>query len=550
MLPISELNLGFNDAENYRRREEKDWFNQIFIRTRYIDELCQRNIFFLIGEKGMGKTAHAVYMSNEPYYQAKSDEMPFHSRLAFLSETEYEKFVQMKKNHHLQLSDYKDIWTVILYLLIAKQISSEEKQNKSPVTNWLRFRHLENAIDEYYEDAFSPEIISAINFVEDAEVSAGIVAEHLSGLNLGGKRRRSRSFTENRFQMHLAYLQRNFEQAFKDLKLEKNHILFIDGIDIRPSPIKYEDYLECVKGLANAVWRVNNDFFPSIRDSKGRLRVVLLMRPDIFDSLGLQNQNNKIRDNAVVLNWLTAYSEYRSSELFAIVDRLLAVQQDNDLELGEAWDHYFPFSIPRRSYKARQGVVADDDSPFIEFIRISFHRPRDIISALDYLKRYVIEVYGPQKTVFTERDINNPSFRRDYAQYLVGEIKDQLSFYHTPNEYKIFRQFFTYLNGNIEFDYDEYVTAFNKMKDTLSKDKDTIPVFFETKEKFLQFLYELNVLCYIQYTERDEPHFHWCFRDRTPTNLSPRVKTDVSYRIHYGIAKALDIGQRFNKKRR
>lgn len=546
MLAISDLDLGFSDAENYRHRESKTLFNQLFIRTAYIDELCKRNIYFLIGDKGMGKTAHAIFMSNSPYYKANSAEAPFNSSLNFIRETEYEKFVQMKKQHHLQLSDYSSIWTVILYLLIAKQISQVEKIEKAPLTNWMRFRHLEKAIDEYYLNAFSPEIISAIDFVEDASVSAKLVSDHMG--EIGGEKKSTKSFSENRFQVNLRYLQKEFEKAFTTLKLEKNHILFIDGIDIRPSPIKYEEYLECVKGLANAIWKINNDFFPSIRDSKGRMRVVLLMRPDIFDSLGLQNQNNKIRDNSVVLNWLTTYDEYRRSELFAIVDRLLAIQQNIDLELGQAWDYYFPFKISDRSYKARQGITSNvDDSPFIEFIRISFHRPRDIVSALDFLKRVIIqESKQKDKTTFTRDDIENSSFRRDYSQYLLGEIKDQLSFYHTNEEYKIFRSFFSYLDGKIEFSYEEYESAYQKMRATL--DNNNIPVFFETKEAFLQFIYELNVICYIQYTESGHPHIHWCFRDRTPTNLSPRIKTGVSYRVHYGLAKALDIGQKLKKK--
>ena len=60
MKPISELAFGFADAENYRRRENKDLFNRISLRTSELDKLCERTVFFLIGEKGTGKTAYAV----------------------------------------------------------------------------------------------------------------------------------------------------------------------------------------------------------------------------------------------------------------------------------------------------------------------------------------------------------------------------------------------------------------------------------------------------------------------------------------------------------
>jgi hypothetical protein len=32
MRSIAELNFGFSDAENYKRRENKDLFNQLFVR--------------------------------------------------------------------------------------------------------------------------------------------------------------------------------------------------------------------------------------------------------------------------------------------------------------------------------------------------------------------------------------------------------------------------------------------------------------------------------------------------------------------------------------
>nr|WP_231410415.1 fun domain protein [Neisseria meningitidis] len=67
MKPLKTLEFGFVDAANYRRRENKDLFNRIFVKGEYLDELCEPNISFLIGEKGTGKTAYAVYLTNNFY---------------------------------------------------------------------------------------------------------------------------------------------------------------------------------------------------------------------------------------------------------------------------------------------------------------------------------------------------------------------------------------------------------------------------------------------------------------------------------------------------
>ncbi|MBU1185173.1 MAG: funZ protein, partial [Proteobacteria bacterium] len=99
MKSVRDLELGFRDAENYRRRENKNLFNNIFLRTPDLDLLCEPNVFFLVGEKGTGKTAYAVYLSNNDYKNHRAS-------LRYIRETEYQKFVEMKKARNLTLSDY------------------------------------------------------------------------------------------------------------------------------------------------------------------------------------------------------------------------------------------------------------------------------------------------------------------------------------------------------------------------------------------------------------------------------------------------------------
>ena len=90
MIPIPEINLGFNDAENYQRRENKELFNKIFVHNIFFDYILEPSKFFLIGEKGTGKTAYAVYLSNNNYRNNIS-------QLKYIRETDYDKFVKMKK---------------------------------------------------------------------------------------------------------------------------------------------------------------------------------------------------------------------------------------------------------------------------------------------------------------------------------------------------------------------------------------------------------------------------------------------------------------------
>jgi hypothetical protein len=165
MKPIDKIQFGFSDAENYRRRENRDIFNKIFLRTDALDEICKRNVFFLIREKGTGKTAYAVYLSNSVYKENRS----IHK---FIRETDYHKFICLRNERKLALSDYVDIWKVILLVLLSESVY-QGIGTMEYLSKYKRFKLLHEAIDEYYESAFSPEIPTVLKLVEDETRRAG-----------------------------------------------------------------------------------------------------------------------------------------------------------------------------------------------------------------------------------------------------------------------------------------------------------------------------------------------------------------------------------------
>ncbi|HEZ1454820.1 TPA: funZ protein [Neisseria meningitidis] len=530
MKPLKTLEFGFVDAANYRRRENKDLFNRIFVKGEYLDELCEPNISFLIGEKGTGKTAYAVYLTNNFYKN-------IHATTKFVRETDYSKFIQLKKARHLTVSDFTSIWKVILYLLISNQIKCKENGILSSIFN--KFKALDEAINEYYYGAFDPEIVQAITLIENSKEAAEMIFGKF--VKLGEEESQQITFTESKFQANLGFIARKFKDALSQLKLKDNHILFIDGIDIRPSQIPFDEYHECVKGLANAIWMLNNDIFPSIKDSKGRMRVVLLIRPDIFDSLGLQNQNTKLQDNSVFLDWRTDYKSYRSSKIFGVFDHLLRTQQEkqDSLEKGNSWDYYFPWNAPNLHDEYK------NLTSFISFLRKSYYRPRDILQMLTLLQK---NKKSKEDYVVAE-DFDNTSFQREYSIYLLGEIKDHLLFYYSQSDYQNFLKFFEFLNGKDRFKYSDFLKAFERLKKHLQTTSVEIPKFMSTANEFLQFLFDLNVIAYLDNPEDEtKPYIHWCFKDRNYANISPKIKTETEYLIFSGLSKALDVGTPFKNK--
>ena len=347
------------------------------------------------------------------------------------------------------------------------------------------------------------------------------------------------------FQTNLLKIRQAFETALSGLKLDSDALIFIDGIDVRPSDIAYTDYFECVRGLIEAVWAINSDFLANIKDSPGRIRVVLLVRPDIFLRTGLHNINTKLRDNSVFLNWSTTYKDYRGSLLFTVADRLLSAQQENPpAKIGQAWDYYFPFhaeNVTATTVTRGGGVTS-----FLSFLRFSYYRPRDISSMIATMQDIVRRKRGAAEYV-TAEDFNDPSFRDAHAEYLLGEIRDQLLFYYSQDEYDLFLQFFSHLRGKRKFTYEQFVEGFNEFIGECSGSRIVLPKFFESANAFLQFLYEQNVICYKEHdasnNEDAELFIRWSFRERTFANMAPKVRTGVEYEIFYGLSKALNVGR-------
>jgi hypothetical protein len=516
---IKELALGFSDAENFRRKENKELFTRLFVKTDSLDKLCDPGISFLIGEKGTGKTAYAAYFSVNTYKNIRGE-------IRFIRETEYRKFIALRSEKKLGLSDFVNIWKVIIFLLLAEQVIEHDD---SILGRFIKLRSLKSAVNEFYANAFAPEIINAIQFAEKADVSAKLLAEHAQ---VGGSFSQESKETQSFYQVNLLRIQRSFEEAFRSLKLADGDILFIDGIDVRPTSVPYDDYIDCIKGLANAVWEVNNDFFANIKDSQGRLRVVLLIRPDIFESLELQNQNTKITSNSVLLDWRTDYETHRSSKLFEVVDRLLSAQQAENLPPGGAWDYYFPFDSPTVIKKFPH------PSSFIGLLRLSFYRPRDLIRMLEILQ----EQAADSTEKFALEDTVTSDVKNKYTNYLLGEIKDSLLFYYSKAEYELFLKFFEFLHGRYKYDYSAYREGYSALTKHAGRIGQKLPTFMTSPDGFLQFLYDQNVISYFDTTEKGSKWIRWCFRERTYANMSPKVKAGVTYEIHYGLGRALNLG--------
>lgn len=90
MLEVPQLNLGSIDAVNYKSKADKEFFSRILHKESYLEEILQRRKYFVIGEKGAGKTSYSVFLHNSEYNDTLS-------RAVSLTQTDYRRFIALKQ---------------------------------------------------------------------------------------------------------------------------------------------------------------------------------------------------------------------------------------------------------------------------------------------------------------------------------------------------------------------------------------------------------------------------------------------------------------------
>lgn len=518
-LTLGALQEPFNDAVNYKTRQQKEFFSKIFLRTDELLNVLKPSIYYLIGEKGSGKTAYAAYLEGNDVAKTKC-------RLSTMTETQYKRFIALKRRGKLDYSDYSSIWRPILLNMVAQALVVKSKGFLASFTG--KFTELEREIQDFNKGALNPEVDVAFEMVNGAADKFSLGHDKVGQLELRDESRtteRSESIKH-----HLLEKESGLKQALSDLSLNKDHVLFVDGIDYRPEDVPYADYLACVKGLGESVWQLNSEFFANIRDSKGRIKIVLLVRPDVFHKLNLYNSNSRLRDNAVLLDWSTTEAALRSSRLYEATGKYFSSQQSFDVSPSEAADNCLS--------------AHDQDFVFRRLLRTTFQKPRDILTFVRIARNVCLKHLGrSEKTSFESDTVRHPAYTKEYSDYLLGEVRDYSDFYMEQEDFFLYIKYFQYLDGKAEFRFEEFSRAYEKFKSWISGERVKATEYLRDAEALLQFFFDVNVIGYRESMgDEHEKFVHFSFRERTLTNIAPKVKTTALLVVNPGVAKALDIG--------
>lgn len=523
MKKINELIEPSLDAIDYRAKEKKKFFVDAYVETSFLKKARNSNCYYLVGEKGTGKTALAFHMQN-------SNHGNISSKLISVSETQYARFINLKQKGQLEYTDYSIVWRATLLYLIAKLVVERKKK-------WIhklngKFSAVESAINKYDRESQLPELEYVIEFVttltQTAEMSGNLPEVVKAGISENNSQ--TTKSTTKEIKAALQECEKILKSGLQGVKLDGDIALFIDGLDAKPNGVDYVEYQKCLIGLAEAAWHLNSEYFASAKDTHGRMRCVLLLRPDVFDSLNLHNSNCKLEDNAVIFHWHTTDDHHKESDLYKISDKYFTSQSGNSF----GWDAYFQ---ERQDGQSRS---------FKRLLRHSFHRPRDIFSAIKILIGLKANYGVTNGSLFQVGDLTSATFLDKFSEYLLGEVKNYANYYITNRDFDNCVAFFQYLNGSTGFDYQDFVRAYESFTTSPSNNFIKQLTISTSPESFLQFWYDVNVIGYTeQLRDGGSDYYHWSHRERSAAKVMPKVKENCNYLIHPGVAKSLNIGKKF-----
>jgi hypothetical protein len=518
MKSIADLSIPHSDAENAKVKEEWRILSNIYFRTDFLDALLEPTKYFLCGDKGAGKTAMAIYLCNSEYRSTKADHV-------VVSDTEIQALNNLAKNGRLESSDQSLLWETALLLRIARLVDGSMLSN-GWIDRYSLLRHIKTILESYYEGKQNPEIKHDIEILRNYELSANI-ASNGGILGASGKLERS---TTDRYAIHYDLIQAvnaALKNAIAKAKFCKRMIVFLDGLDHRGINTSPEEYRETLSNLGAVVWGLNNSVFGSIKDTDYRPKIVLLMRPELVDFIRLPNSALKMRENAVELKWTIGDEKnYRNSKIFKMISHILSAQQNEiAIKSNLIWDHYFPYSSQ------------DGNDSFIAMLRRTYHRPRDILEYIKYMRDLT-----NQKDSFSIGDFDNPQVKRNHSEYLLAEIRNGLEYITSPIERNFIPSFFQHFDGNRKFSFNEYESYYERfVSDCEKRGFITSNTIYENKYNLLQLLYDINIIGYSVETNRGQ-FYRWHFRERTLGDPCPSVPFDCTYVVHEGLTKALDLG--------
>lgn len=329
-----------------------------FVKTPLIKRVVGGERWMIIGRKGTGKTALFEYLK-----QAKSSEIDGYATIA-LNFKDYPWPIQKlyREAMESEISSYQRSWRyVIIIKALAKLIEIRGDNLNKELTGAKKL------IASLYGSP-TPGLIEIVKSKALGLKSFSLPEIEAAGLSLGGiefeeiaqHEDLKRTLRANAFQ-----LLEHFERILKANLGQDKLMVVLDQLDENWLEGEIDEYSKILVNLIICAHGINNqDVYLD------KLRIVIFLRADIYETLRFNDKNKIYQDGAVEIKW-----DYDALDTM-ITERIEKYQPDTVvLDLSQMSASIF------EKKTVRHGVT-----PLKHMLRRSFYRPRDVIVYLNKIR--------------------------------------------------------------------------------------------------------------------------------------------------------------------
>lgn len=352
-----------------------------FFYTDEVKQILNGNKCFIIGRKGMGKTAISGYIAD------RNDPFVFSEHLSFKN-FPFNVIYSMDDKEYTAPNQYITIWKYLIYNSVCKMMSRDNGVNSS----------IRSELDKLYPKEPIKELKRFFKHWTASEFGAQVLG---NGGSIGGIKKTAEELSWNEKGDILEHIIESHAVT------DSAYYILIDELDEEYRDFETPEQKKVYTYLLTSLFKAVQEIRMYFEGSAAKVYPVIFLRSDIYGFIR-DSDKNKWTDNMIVLTW-------GKGNLYKMLSHRISVSSEGKIDESIAWSELFPDYVRMGNRQTKQMETFD------YITRSTQLRPRDYVHYISECARLALQkdAVDIRPQIVKEADMG-------FSEYLKGEIIDEI----------------------------------------------------------------------------------------------------------------------------
>lgn len=472
-----------------------------FIDYEFKDTILNKNIYFIIGRKGTGKSALYNWI-----HKNQVDNNNLIANLSF-NNFPFEKLLELSDDNFAKPNQYQSIWRNIIFSEIASLIVRDQTNPPDPALRELK---------EYTDYVFGSDLTELHKQVtkKTQKTTNGLTAKFPY---LEGKREISsdRSVELNDGFSNVTRINARLDIVIRDYIKRcgnKQYLIQFDQLDDNyTSFINNSNYIQCIISLFKSIYDINQKF----RSESIPIKAIAYLRSDIYNQIDKFDAESARWDQYKMnLNWaIINKNDWLNPKLLQVINRRIFTSIEDMY-------HANPFSVIFNDDAIDLRENGKKQEIFKYLIHRTFQRPRDLIQFCIKIQNEAISTTELKFTTIKNAE-------KEFSLWLLSEIENEIAplIHNVDALYELLR-----LMGRNVYSIADFKRRYSAFQSKIG---------FEAEE-LLKLLYSFGIISNINFRGYGNTEFYSIIRnDRSVFNRDLKISTHNGFYLGLYTSKFL-----------